>query len=61
MVDFFAYLGMDEWVEGMYAWIQFPVTWTKWDLGFCEKVHDEGSLPILLVTFQQMKLIVTVF
>jgi len=47
LVDFFAYLGMDEWVEGMYAWIQFPVTWTKWDLGFCEKIKDEGSLPYL--------------
>lgn len=47
LVDFFAYLGMDEWVEGMYAWIQFPVTWTKWDLGFCEKVADEGSLNYL--------------
>lgn len=46
-VDFFAYLGMDEWVEGMYAWIQFPVTWSKWDLGFCEKVQQAGTLPYL--------------
>ncbi len=47
LVDFFAYLGMDEWVEGMYAWIQFPVTWSKWDIGFCEKVKEEGTLPYL--------------
>ena len=47
LVDVFAYLGMDEWVEGMYAWIQFPITWTKWDLGFCEKIVSEGTLPYL--------------
>jgi hypothetical protein len=47
LVDFFGYLGMDEWVEGMYAWIQFPVTWSKWDLGFCEKVIDKGTLNYL--------------
>jgi len=30
----------------MYAWIQFPVTWTKWDLGFCERVLESGTAAI---------------
>ncbi len=45
LVDFFGYVGLDGCYEGMYAWIQFPVTWTKWDLGFCERVIDAGVRP----------------
>ncbi len=43
LVDFFGYVGLDSCYEGLYAWIQFPVTWTKWDLRFCEKVIDAGE------------------
>ena len=43
LVDFFGYIGLDSCYEGLYAWIQFPVTWTKWDLGFCEKVVSAGE------------------
>jgi len=43
LVDFFGYVGLDNCYEGMYAWIQFPVTWTKWNLGFCERVINAGE------------------
>jgi hypothetical protein len=43
LVDFFGYVGLDNCYEGLYAWIQFPVTWTKWTLDFCERVLDAGS------------------
>ena len=43
LVDFFGYVGLDNWCEGLYAWIQFPVTWTKWDLDFCERVVNAGE------------------
>ena len=43
LVDFFGYVGLDSCYEGLYAWIQFPVTWTKWDLGFCERVLEKGE------------------
>ncbi len=43
LVDFNYYLGLDEWVEGMYLWIQAPVTWTKWGLNYKEHVFEEGT------------------
>lgn len=43
LVDFFGYVGLDSCYEGLYAWIQFPVTWTKWDLGLCERIIDPGT------------------
>ena len=42
-VDMFGWIGLDEWVEGLYAWVQFPVTWSKWDLGFCESGITTGT------------------
>jgi len=41
--DFFYYFGLDQWAQGLYAWIQFPVTWTKWDLNFCEDIRSTGT------------------
>jgi len=42
-VDMFGWIGLDEWVEGLYAWVQFPVTWSKWNLGFCESNITTGT------------------
>ncbi|HRN77912.1 MAG TPA: hypothetical protein PLU71_01620 [Candidatus Dependentiae bacterium] len=43
MADFFFYFGLDEWAQGLYFWVQFPVTWTKWNLNFCDRVNDAGT------------------
>jgi len=42
-VDMFGWVGLDEWAHGLYAWVQFPVTWSKWDLGFCESNITTGT------------------
>jgi len=48
LVDFNLYLGLDEWVKGMYIRVHAPVVHTKWDLNFCESKatgtdgHDAG-------------------
>ncbi|HRN77913.1 MAG TPA: hypothetical protein PLU71_01625 [Candidatus Dependentiae bacterium] len=41
--DFFLYFGLDQWATGLYAWVQFPITWTKWDLQFCETIVSTGT------------------
>lgn len=45
IVDMNIYCGLDDWVEGLYAWVQAPVVWTKWDLKYSEKVISPGSNP----------------
>lgn len=35
MVDLDFYLGLDEWVNGMYFRIYGPINWTKWQTNFC--------------------------
>lgn len=35
VVDLDFYLGLDEWVNGMYFRIYGPLNWTKWETGFC--------------------------
>jgi len=42
LVDMYLFVGLDEFVEGLYFWLQAPVTWTKWDLDFDEKVAAAG-------------------
>jgi hypothetical protein len=42
LVDFNYYQGLDEWVEGMYFRIHTPVTWTRWNLNYCENVINPG-------------------
>ncbi len=44
LVDFNFYLGLDEWVEGLYFRIHAPVVYSRWDLGFCERITDAGVL-----------------
>lgn len=43
MVDLSFYLGLDEWVNGLYLRFHAPIVHTRWDLNFCEKVIDRGS------------------
>lgn len=43
MIDLSFYLGLDEWVDGLYLRFHAPVVHTRWDLNFCEKVIDRGS------------------
>ncbi len=38
LVDFGLYLGLDEWVEGLYFWVHAPVVHTRWRLNPCEQV-----------------------
>ena len=35
VVDLDFYLGLDEWVNGMYFRAYAPITWTKWETNFC--------------------------
>ncbi len=35
VVDLDFYLGLDEWVNGMYFRIYGPINWSKWQTGFC--------------------------
>jgi len=46
LVDLNYYQGLDEWVEGMYFRIHTPITWTRWDLNYCEKIVDAGTQPM---------------
>ena len=43
LVDINMYLGLDECAQGMYFRIHAPVTWTRWDLNFCENVLNPGQ------------------
>ncbi len=43
LVDFNLYLGLDEWMCGMYFRIHAPVVWTRWDLRASEFVTNAGS------------------
>jgi hypothetical protein len=46
LVDFNFYIGFDSacgYFNNMYFWLQAPITWTKWDLGFKEQVVVPGS------------------
>ena len=45
IVDFEAYVGLDEWITGLYFWVQAPLVITRWDLNFREEVNSD--LPLL--------------
>jgi hypothetical protein len=42
VVDLDFYLGLDEWVNGMYFRIYGPINWTKWQTRFC--VNDPATV-----------------
>ena len=43
IADFDFYLGLDSFVEGMWARIHFPLTYTKWNLNFSECINNSGN------------------
>jgi hypothetical protein len=42
LVDFNVYLGLDEWVSGLYFRAHAPIVSTRWDLNFVEKPVNNG-------------------
>ena len=43
LVDFYLYVGLDEWVKGMYFRIYGPVVNNRTTLNPCEKIEEEGT------------------
>lgn len=43
LVDFYLYLGLDEWLCGLFCFIHAPVVNTRWDLNFCESNEAPGT------------------
>ena len=44
IIDFSLYVGLDEWVNGLYFRVHAPVVATRWDLNFHEEIHN--TLPL---------------
>lgn len=44
IIDFAAYVGLDEWLCGLYFWIHAPLVITRWDLNFREEVNHDLAL-----------------
>ena len=42
LVDLNLYLGLDNFLEGLYCRIHTPICYTRWDLNFCETVTNQG-------------------
>ncbi len=43
LVDFNFFMGFDAGcINNLYFWVQAPITWTKWSLGFDERVINPG-------------------
>jgi len=42
LVDFNFYLGLSQWLEGLFFRIHTPLVRTRWNLNFCEHVLDPG-------------------
>lgn len=43
LADVYLYLGLDEWVSGMFFFIHAPIVNTSWDLNVCENITAEGT------------------
>ncbi len=41
LVNLDLYVGLDNWMEGLYFRVHGPVTWTRWDLNFNEKCDQD--------------------
>ena len=44
IIDFEFYVGLDEWVNGLYLWAHAPVVATRWNLNFHEEVNNTLAL-----------------
>ncbi|MDR3549842.1 MAG: hypothetical protein P4L31_00370, partial [Candidatus Babeliales bacterium] len=42
VVDLDFYLGFDMVCQGLFFRLNMPINWTRWDLGFCEKIVSPG-------------------
>ncbi len=42
-IDFDLFMGMDEWLKGLYLRVYGPITHTRWDLNLCECVNSAGE------------------
>ena len=38
------YLGLDHWLSGLFVWIKFPITHTRWNLECCETDTELGGV-----------------
>jgi len=43
LADLNLFLGLDEWVQGLYFRVHAPIVHTRWDLNMCECIQDEGK------------------
>lgn len=43
VADFQFYLGLDEWVEGLYFTIHAPINWTQWNMNLTESPGTQGT------------------
>ncbi len=43
LVDINYFLGLDNWLSGLYFFAQAPITYTKWNLNICESIKDIGQ------------------
>jgi len=43
LVDFYLYLGLDEWLCGLFFFIHAPVVHTKWEINMCESIENPGT------------------
>ncbi len=44
LADFNLYLGLDNWVQGLYFRVHAPLVNTRWRLGFCENIINVGEM-----------------
>jgi hypothetical protein len=44
IIDFSAYVGLDEWLCGLYFWAHAPIVMTRWNLNFFEEVNNDLAL-----------------
>lgn len=44
IVDLNMYMGLDEWVNGMFFRLHLPIVYTRWNLDFCESTSLNGTL-----------------
>lgn len=45
LVDFNLYVGLDNFIEGLYFRIHTPICYSRYDLNFCESVKNKGENP----------------
>ncbi len=43
LVDLNLYVGLDNFIEGLYCRIHSPICYTRWNLNFCENIISQGT------------------